>query len=284
MPSSALASGGLLEDVLIPFTNAVMEANVETAKTLAPEAGMPEALRDLSSLGVRLACVSNAFMGADVLNRIMEERGLGRHLELTISSCETGIRKPDARIYQAALDAMRTTGPETIFVGDRIDADVEGPSKLGMRTVLTQQYRAEDPTNAPVKPNAVISHARAPRCRRKDDQGSVMSLTRIGHFQAKPDKAEALRAQFESILPHIRLSEGCESAHLLESQEDPPLRGHRGLGLRRSPQSVLQERGPGAGTGNPDNAGRRAIRRVLRGHCQTEEAGKRPASSLKADD
>jgi putative hydrolase of the HAD superfamily len=137
-----------------------MEASVETAKTLAPEAGMPEALRDLSSLGVRLACVSNAFMGADVLNRIMEERGLGRHLELTISSCETGIRKPDARIYQAALDAMRTTGLETVFVGDRIDADVEGPAKLGMRTVLTQQYRAEDPNIAPVKPDAVITHLR----------------------------------------------------------------------------------------------------------------------------
>jgi FMN phosphatase YigB (HAD superfamily) len=151
---------GLPEDVLIPFTNAVMEASVETAKVTPPEPGMPEALRDLAGLGVRLACVSNAFMGADVLNRIMEERGLGRHLTLTISSCETNIRKPDARIYQAALDAMNTTGPETVFVGDRLDADVEGPSKLGMRTVLTQQYRAEDPAIVAVKPDAVITHLR----------------------------------------------------------------------------------------------------------------------------
>lgn len=119
---------------------------------------MPEALSDLAGLGVRLACVSNAFMGADVLNRIMEERGLARHLDLTISSCETGIRKPDARIYQAALDAMKVSGAETVFVGDRLDADVEGPSKLGMRTVLTQQYRAEDPAIAAVKPDAVVRH------------------------------------------------------------------------------------------------------------------------------
>jgi quinol monooxygenase YgiN len=48
-----------------------------------------------------------------------------------------------------------------------------------------------------------------------------MSVTRIGHFQAKPDKAEALRAQFESILQQVRASTGCESAHLLQSQEDP---------------------------------------------------------------
>ncbi|HWO73642.1 MAG TPA: HAD hydrolase-like protein, partial [Dehalococcoidia bacterium] len=47
---------------------------------------------------------------------------------------------------------------EVIFVGDRLDADVVGPAKLGMRTVLTHQYRREDPADSPVKPDAVIAH------------------------------------------------------------------------------------------------------------------------------
>ena len=148
------------DDVLRRFTDAILEASVETAKVLEPEEGMPEALAALRARGLRLACVSNAFMGADVLNRIMGYRGLGEHLELTISSADLGFRKPDATIYQAALDVMGVTGHETIFVGDRLDADVEGPSKLGMRTVLTQQYRVEDPETARVKPNAVIRHLR----------------------------------------------------------------------------------------------------------------------------
>ena len=151
--------------MLRAFTDAILEASVETAKVLAPEAGMPEALAALGATGLRLACVSNAFMGADVLNRIMGHRGLGQHLELTISSADLGYRKPDAVIYQAALDAMGVTAHETIFVGDRLDADVEGPSKLGMRTVLTQQYRVEDPTTARVKPDAVITTPERAGCR-----------------------------------------------------------------------------------------------------------------------
>ena len=47
---------------------------------------------------------------------------------------------------------------EVIFVGDRLDADVAGPAALGMRTVLTLQYRQEDHTTAPVRPDAVIYH------------------------------------------------------------------------------------------------------------------------------
>jgi putative hydrolase of the HAD superfamily len=146
------------QDVLGPFTEAILETSIYTAKTLEPEPGMPESLEALRGLGLRLACVSNAFMGAAVLDRILDERGLGPHCELTLSSCELGIRKPHPRIYEAALEALGVDGPEAAFVGDRLDADVEGPAALGMRTVLTHQYRQEDPSKAKVAPDAVIRH------------------------------------------------------------------------------------------------------------------------------
>ncbi len=142
------------------FTDALLQTSVGTAKVEPAEPGMKEALAEMQSQGLRLACVSNAFMGGDVLNQIMAERGLGPYLDFTISSCELGYRKPHAAIYQAALDKLGVAGPDTIFVGDRLDADVEGPSKLGMRTVLTHQYRVEDPTAARVKPDHVIKHLR----------------------------------------------------------------------------------------------------------------------------
>jgi putative hydrolase of the HAD superfamily len=140
------------------FTDAILETSVYTAKVQAEEPGMSEALADLRRLGLRLACVSNAFMGAAVLDQIMLERGLGQHLELTVSSCELGYRKPHPQIYQAALDKLGIEAVEAVFVGDRLDADVEGPAALGMRTVLTHQYRQEDPAGAKVKPDAVIRH------------------------------------------------------------------------------------------------------------------------------
>ncbi len=145
-------------DALTTFTNELLEVSVGTARALAPEAGMKEALQDLQNLGVRLACVSNAFMGAATLNRIMDERGLGPHLDLTVSSCDFGWRKPHASIYEEALHLTGAAADEAVFVGDRLDADVQGPSAVGMRTVLTQQYRQEDPSQAPVQPDAVITH------------------------------------------------------------------------------------------------------------------------------
>jgi len=145
-------------EALAAFTDELLEVSVGTARALEPEPGMKEALAELHGLGVKLACVSNAFMGAATLNRILVERGLGEHLELTVSSCEFGCRKPDPSIYLEALRLMSVSPEEGVYVGDRLDADVEGPSAIGMRTVLTHQYRQEDPAQAPVKPDAVIKH------------------------------------------------------------------------------------------------------------------------------
>jgi len=144
--------------VLAAFTDAILETSVYTAKVEPPEPGMPEALAGLRELGLRLGCVSNAFMGAKVLHSIMEERGLGQHLEMTISSCDFGWRKPHPSIYEAAVATMGAENDEVIFVGDRVEQDVVGPAKLGMRSVLTLQYRQEDPESSAVKPDAVIAH------------------------------------------------------------------------------------------------------------------------------
>ena len=145
---------------LARFTDELLETSVFTARVEPPEPGMSEALAELKQLGVRLACVSNAFMGAATLTRIMDERGLGEHLELTVSSCEFGWRKPHASIYRDAARLVGISETEAVFVGDRLDADVAGPAALGMRTVLTHQYRREDPSAAAVRPDAVIKHLR----------------------------------------------------------------------------------------------------------------------------
>ena len=164
-PTTAFVAEALLrigvmapEDALQKFTDALLETSVHTARAEAHEPGMKEALAELRRLGVRLGCVSNAFMGAATLQRIMVEKGLGEHLELIISSCELGYRKPHQAIYDAALIEMGVRPEETVFVGDRLDADVAGPAALGMRTVLTLQYRQEDVSTAPVRPDAVIQH------------------------------------------------------------------------------------------------------------------------------
>jgi len=53
--------------------------------------------------------------------------------------------------------------------------------------------------------------------RRKE---TIMSITRIGEFQAKPETTEALNDFLLSIMPIIKSSHGCESAILYQSHDD----------------------------------------------------------------
>lgn len=53
---------------------------------------------------------------------------------LTISA-EIKIAKPDARIYQIALDSLQVTAQESIFVDD-VPANIEACEKLGMKGIL----------------------------------------------------------------------------------------------------------------------------------------------------
>ncbi len=144
--------------LLAAFTNAILETSVLTAMVEPAEPEMPIAMKRLSDLGLRLACVSNAFMPGAVLQRILDERGLGAYCEFSVSSCELGIRKPDKRIYAEALRVLGLPGERVVFVGDRMDADIEGPAGLGMGTVLSHQYRQEDPARGRRGPDHVIRH------------------------------------------------------------------------------------------------------------------------------
>ncbi|HEX5837056.1 MAG TPA: antibiotic biosynthesis monooxygenase family protein [Anaerolineales bacterium] len=48
-----------------------------------------------------------------------------------------------------------------------------------------------------------------------------MTITRIGQTQAKPELTAELRTFLISILPMIKSSQGCESATLYQSRDDP---------------------------------------------------------------
>ena len=81
----------------------------------------------------RLGVVSN-FYGN--LSAVCEETGLDRHLAVMIDSASVGFRKPDPRIFQAALTRLDTPASEAVFVGDSLERDMAGARGIGMRHVL----------------------------------------------------------------------------------------------------------------------------------------------------
>ena len=105
----------------------------------------PDALPVLSWLGahgIKRGICSNAPFPPAMMRRQLEVNGIATHVDGVVFSSEVGRRKPAPDVYLAALDAIGT-GPEaTLFVGDRVREDFEGPTAAGMRAVLVTRYAA----------------------------------------------------------------------------------------------------------------------------------------------
>jgi FMN phosphatase YigB (HAD superfamily) len=91
------------------------------------------ALAELRALGMRLVCVSNWDYS---LPEVLERVGLGDELDGVLASAAAGARKPDPRIFEAALGLARCTADEALHVGDTPAEDVEGARAAGIRALL----------------------------------------------------------------------------------------------------------------------------------------------------
>ena len=100
-------------------------------------------LETLQERGWLMGLVSNIHLQADLMRADLAALGLDRFLSATVFSSEVGWRKPDARIFTAALERLGVGPEEAVFVGDRLRDDIAGARAVGMRTVLTREFRDE---------------------------------------------------------------------------------------------------------------------------------------------
>jgi HAD superfamily hydrolase (TIGR01509 family) len=105
--------------------------------------GTLDVLQTLADRGLRMGLVSNITLLPDLLRVDLEALGLARFLSAMAFSSEVGWRKPDHRIFQWVLDRLDASPAEAVFVGDRLRDDIAGARAVGMRTVLTRQFRDE---------------------------------------------------------------------------------------------------------------------------------------------
>jgi len=119
----------------------------------------PDTLAAIASLhgrGVTMGCVTNTVLLEEGIVQTLRRLGLVRYLDSIVVSSAMSYRKPHASLFQRALDELGTVPREAVFVGDRLVDDVGGAQAVGMRGVLTHQYRQEPLDSAPVAPDAVI--------------------------------------------------------------------------------------------------------------------------------
>jgi len=95
-------------------------------------------LRALRERGYRLGLVSNTPWGTPeyLWEKQLEQFGLDAWFDVSLFSSGIGFRKPDARIFQAALEGLGIPAEAVLFVGNDPEADVAGALRLGMRAAL----------------------------------------------------------------------------------------------------------------------------------------------------
>jgi putative hydrolase of the HAD superfamily len=99
------------------------------------------AILDARRRGLRVVAASNWDISlGDVLERI----GLAPLLDGVISSAGVGARKPDGRLFGAALELAEASAAEAVHVGDSPIEDVRGALAAGLRAVLIRRHESSE--------------------------------------------------------------------------------------------------------------------------------------------
>ena len=98
-----------------------------------PFPGLLEMLSELKDEGYALGIVTNGF--GDFQSRSIKGLGIQSYLDAVLISDIEGVRKPQLEIFQSAMDKLGVLAANSTFVGDNLDADIEGARKAEMRTI-----------------------------------------------------------------------------------------------------------------------------------------------------
>ena len=96
-----------------------------------------DGLERIRAIGLTVGVISNMNSGSE---RLLEEMGLTGHVDFAVTSGETGVEKPDRRIFEAALAKAGVEAGEAMVIGDQLESDIFGAENAGMRPVLNDRY------------------------------------------------------------------------------------------------------------------------------------------------
>jgi HAD superfamily hydrolase (TIGR01509 family) len=146
LPRAGVPYAELLRELGIEDTDRFIDAEHEVWQPAHAVLGSAQALLDsLRSRGVKTGVVANAWPEpARLLRADAEAYGLAPFLDVLVFSDEVGSRKPAPEPFLAALGALGVDPTAAMYVGDRLDTDVQGAADVGMTTVQALWFRADD--------------------------------------------------------------------------------------------------------------------------------------------
>ena len=115
-----------------PFTPAEFLQAMKEQSVLLPHGAMRILQELAASEEVELAILNNE---ARELNDYRIERfELGRYFDVFFCSCYLGLRKPDARFFELALDVLQRDAEEVAFIDDR-QGNCDAAEALGIHAI-----------------------------------------------------------------------------------------------------------------------------------------------------
>ena len=103
-------------------------------KSFGPFPGIYEALFSLAELEYRTAIISDAQWVFTEPETAM--LGLDRFFKFKMLSSRFGYKKPDVRLFRAAMERLGVGPEESVYIGDNPAKDLVGSKKAGMKFVL----------------------------------------------------------------------------------------------------------------------------------------------------
>jgi len=118
------------------MTDLVMRCVQPLERFFAVDGEARPVVAQLQAEGFKLGVVSNTLFPGFAVDDVLRQEKLLGHFPVRVYSSDVGYMKPHRRIFETALDRIGVAAERTVFVGDRIDKDVRGAARLGMKTIL----------------------------------------------------------------------------------------------------------------------------------------------------
>jgi HAD superfamily hydrolase (TIGR01662 family) len=139
------------------LVRAALDANYAvTQRNWYLEADAIQTLVILREKGYRLGMISNTSDDWNV-QQLVDRYELRPYFDSILTSAGCGIRKPDKRIFQLALDNFGVAPEQAAMVGDSLEADILGANQMGMYSIwITRRAEVPDEGELSIQPQAVI--------------------------------------------------------------------------------------------------------------------------------
>jgi putative hydrolase of the HAD superfamily len=138
----------LLRELGVEDTDAFIDAEHETWRPAYAVLGSAQAMLDaLRARRIKTGVVANSWPDPGRVLRADAERfGLAPLLDVLVFSGDVGVSKPQPEIFLHALRQLGVAPENAMFVGDRLETDVQGAARVGMTTVQALWFNADDST------------------------------------------------------------------------------------------------------------------------------------------